>query len=391
MSTPIGTSGFKRAKNAVAPFGSCVTPMRADAPYPIIGASRLDVSSGHNSKWTSLEFTPMYCGTCFEDDLDGGVLGGGAVESFGLGSRAPKDLRRISWRSASDIGPLKAKVEQRRFVPLAEAGGCSGGDLYTRPSSSIIPCLPNWTRRSALSLGASSFYLWSPKDLKSRWNREAIVADGALTDPSGLLALLRRRVKTVIMQCCDVSNIRDGQKDPGSNFWWPAYFGCVKDAAYGSYAMSAAEMNKKTKVFNESELQPLVDEMARKAEKGEPIVVDKTLSVLENKFSGVPGGWEVLILWCYPSISKPFKEALPKETQKLLERDPPNSMWSKISSAVRLICGGTVCDLSKDVPYVPSTMGNYTAPLARVLAETTAHSLRHGAGKKLLQELFQES
>lgn len=366
MSAPVGTEAHKRAVDAVGPAGAKVLPMRSDAPFPILAGSRLIEAAGQHSKWCALECTPLYCGTPVDlPKAPGGHIGGGVVESFGFGAAAPRVLP--GGRTAICDGE-EVTVKPRTFVPLAKAVGISQADAYTHYVPLVLPTQSSCCEQA---LGGPVLPMWSPADITSQNNCSASVGDGGPTDPCGLLALLRRRVKKVILQCCDGFSLLDAHTVSDCT-WWTSYFGSLGAATLSSYSMSADDMVAQCHVFASTALQPLLDQLIEKGKRGAPMVADLTLDVLDNNLCGVKGGWQVRVLWCFPSLSQGFRSALPKDTQVLLERSQSR---------------GSQSDLSSDFPYVPGD-GNYTTPLTQMLAESTASDLINGVPEETFIDFF---
>jgi hypothetical protein len=136
--------------------------------------------------------------------------------------------------------------------------------------------------------------------------------------------------------------------------------------------MSPEDMVAQCQVFDKTALQPLLDQLIEKGKRGAPMVADLTLDVLDNNLCGVKGGWQVRVLWCFPSLSQGFRSALPQDTQVLLERSPSRRSQS---------------DLSNDFPHVSSD-GNYTTPLTQLLAESTASDLINGVPEETFIDFF---
>jgi len=363
MSAPSGTEAHKRSTEAVGPAGVKVLPMRADAPFPILAGSRLIHGNGDDSTWCSLEYTPLYSGTPIDlPNAPGGHVGGGVVESFGFNSAAPRSLP--GGRTAVDDEEVVA-VKPVNFVPLAKAVSVSQADIYTHV------CCPHSSACCANALGGPTQHMWSPADINSKNNRDAIVGDGGPTDCCGLLALLRRRVSKVIVQCCDAFDLVTAAS-PSEQTWWASYFGCVKAGALSGYAMTADRMNAQCQVFDTDEFQSLVDQLVAKGKRGDPMVADVTLNVRDNPLCGVQGGWKVRLLWCFPSLSEGFRHALPEATRELLKQPPP---------------AGFREELSTDFPYV-SSGASYSTRVVRLLAESTASNLVNGIGQEVFIEFF---
>lgn len=379
MSMPVGTEPHQRAVAATSSANVCVQSLRQSMPFHIIGGSRLIKSDGSNSQWCSIEFTPLYCGTPINlPDAPGGPVGGGVVESFGFGSAAPASLPSSQGNSTLAVGnEEEVEVSPRTFYPMVKAAGTSSADLYTADLVKgfiEFPAKSPWMQRM---LGGPTAPEWSPADIASGNNKQAVMGDGGPTDPCGLLALLRRRVSKVIVQCCDGFDILTTQ-NPADSTWWAAYFGAVSQSALNGYGQSPEHMNAQCKVFDTSALQPLVDKLVTLGNAGKPMAVDLTLPVLENRLCGVQGGWEVQLLWLFPGVPDAFKNALPTQTQALLASTASGSTGP---FGVR----ASLC--AKNFPYSPS-FALYTPELTRMIVEVMAFNLMDDSTRKQLNSFF---
>ena len=109
-----------------------VLPMRSDGPFPIIHCSELHMSRDPGGVWFPREYTPLYGGVPMLYENGEQVVGGGVVESFGLGGKGaklPKGEHAIKEDTTAEVEPVY-------FCPLSfMAGGC-----WAAPSSSV--CSP---------------------------------------------------------------------------------------------------------------------------------------------------------------------------------------------------------------------------------------------------------
>ena len=132
VSTPVGTLGHERALDAVKTTKAKVLPMRSDGPFPIIHCSELHMSRDPGGVWFPREYTPLYGGVPMLSENGEQVVGGGVVESFGLGGKGaklPKGEHAIKEDTTAEVEPVY-------FCPLSfMAGGC-----WAAPSSSV--CSP---------------------------------------------------------------------------------------------------------------------------------------------------------------------------------------------------------------------------------------------------------
>merc|ERR1712046_34356 len=171
--------------------------------------------------------------------------------------------------------------------------------------------LPAKTSCCQHAMGGPTVPIWSPADITSKNNIEACFGDGGVTDSCGLLALLRRRCKKVIVQSCDSFSLLDNATatQVGNVTWWASYFGCAEAGSLSGYSMTPEAMNKQSQVFDKASFQPLLDQFVEKGKAGKPMTVDVTLDVLDNPLCGVQGGWKVRLLWCFPFLSDGFRNA----------------------------------------------------------------------------------
>lgn len=234
----------------------------------------------------------------------------------------------------------------------------SVSDVYDHDVVGIVPA-PYW--KEALE-GGPVMKVWSPLDIKSDNNGTVSLGDGGPTDPCGLLALLRRKVPKVVVQCCDGVDIKGvSLEDIGDLTWWASYWGRVKSGSLSGYGITAEEMNNQCQVFDSAQFEPLIKDLQQKADTGLPVVTELTLGVLENKRCGVPGGWQVHMLWCFPSLTDDFKAGL-----------HDNSFAKEIVNKYNF-------------PFVTSPGDSATI---RLLAENTAFSFGHGFPNHVLDTFF---
>jgi hypothetical protein len=187
MSPPVGTVAFERARQVVQRTRAKVLPMRRNAPYPIIIAN-----CQIGQELLPLEFTPLYSGVPAAPAEDSSEkVGGGVVESFGIGSPAPASLSngRTAIKNCEEV-----TVTPDKFVSLSFAAGASGAAVTLAMERAHAPAVIDE------ALGASHMQIWSPLDIHSEKNGPGIVADGGGGGDIAVLGLLRRGVKRIIVQ-----------------------------------------------------------------------------------------------------------------------------------------------------------------------------------------------
>lgn len=68
-------------------------------------------------------------------------------------------------------------------------------------------------------------------------------------------------------------------------------------------------------VFRQEDFQPVLCELSKLQRAGKPAVILKSLQVQENKWWGIPSGWQVDLLIYYNDVCRDFEALLPKDTQ----------------------------------------------------------------------------
>jgi len=319
--------------------------------------------------WYPVEFTPLYSGTPLLDkEAIGGPIGGGVIESFGFGSKAPQlPDSRTEVKNGEEVN-----VKPSYFVPLAFAAGTSSAAPY-------VDLMARTTQGNQL-LGGPSLNLWSPADTLSGNNRKTNLADGGATDNIALISLLRRGVTHAIVQIAET--VAPTDPEFVKSIWWPSLFGRAEVGMF-NINQSAEVLNQRSQVFDPSEFDKLLAQLREKAEKGLPPVVEQTLDVRGNLHSGVQGGYKVHLLWVCAGVSDAFRNALPEETRQLLENKPTTT--KSLTSVGSLLKEDE--DLDSTFPFNTTFYGNYTPRLVQMLAENTAFNLMEG-GKACIKGGF---
>ena len=209
-------------------------PTRTDRPFIIANAAALHRIPGFRQSPVPVEYTPLYCGT---RQQIGPAIGGTYVWSAGYGTHSPTAML--------GNGPVRGYVrattrDAARPFSLADVLGSSGAApeflladlpgpqainaLSTEYAASYFAHLPTWSIRH----GAVSGTL-----------RGVPHADGGAIDNLGLLALLARQVKRVIVfvnadehfqvsddlqDICGIGTSQDAKEDHGLCQVFPAHY-----------------------------------------------------------------------------------------------------------------------------------------------------------------------
>jgi len=360
MSPPKGTKGYDRAQAAVAGTDVTVYPLRDGAPYPIINASQMHWNNEDpGGVWYPLEFTPLYSGLPLSVSLSDGVVGGGVLESFGLGAVRPMDARQVIDEDQ------EVKVKPEYWCPLAYAAGTSSGAPYMGIADKTI----------VRALGGEVVPVWHPAGTaENKYNEQAIQADGGACDDIAVLGLLRRNVRKII----SVLGINRPFTDENLVWeeWWTSLFGRT---TRGISPTDPAVLNARAQVFAPEKLDELVDAARKLAEKGLAPIVEQELDVLPNARCGVKGGYKVKVLWVFAYLSDSFRTALPQETQELLKTPIP--AWKTVAAnpvATVLQTANIMLhadDIDSGFPFNTTYFGNFTPRLCQLLSENMAHNL----------------
>merc|ERR1712151_1465612 len=370
MSPPVGTLALQRASEAVKGTKAKVVSMRKDAPYPIIIANcQID------QQLLPLEFTPLYSGVPAAPDTGfSGKVGGGVVESFGIGSPAPASLP--SGGTAAKNGE-EVTVTPEKFVSLSFAAGASSAAITEGLETVYAPKVVDE------ALGASQMQIWSPLDIRSKENGSAIVADGGGGGDIAILGLLRRGVKRIIVQlttttpvpCVNIDNPVAYQEAKEKYFKNEGYLAGLFGLDY------ELKPNKHKQVFDANLLDHLFKSaIAKTLDGGSVVVIQKTLSVLANTYYSVPGRlgnetYEVDVMWSFPDMSERFSQNLAPDTKKRFT--VPDS------SLCDYICGSGI---TSNFPYNVTTAGNFEPALVRLLAENSAYNVLSGIDADVLEK-----
>eukprot|EP00450_Noctiluca_scintillans_P009407 CAMPEP_0194505744 /NCGR_PEP_ID=MMETSP0253-20130528/33000_1 /TAXON_ID=2966 /ORGANISM="Noctiluca scintillans" /LENGTH=628 /DNA_ID=CAMNT_0039348353 /DNA_START=30 /DNA_END=1916 /DNA_ORIENTATION=+ len=371
MSTPEGTRGHARAKEALSKDpGATVLPMRGDGPFPILNSSEMHVASDSGGNWYPLEFTPLYCGLAMKHDTENGTIGGGVVESYGYGSRGvsvPRGITSIDEDSDIHVQPVW-------WCPLSFAAGTSSGAPYVSIANP----------KKARLLGGEVIPTWSAADLSSPCNGYSLCADGGAVDNCAVLALVRRKVKTIISSLDIVGSPTDPEFV--GEVWWPSLFG---RATVGVVPSDPGVLNVRSKVFHESKWDELLASAKALISKGKPAVVEQDLEVLPNLRCGVEGGYTVKVVWVFNALTSSFKTKLPAETRQLLDNPASAVEDNQITSLPYVILKDL--DIDNQFPFNTTFYGNYSRRLCKLHAELMAFNLVEGLGQKRLRMLCGES
>ncbi|KAL7580527.1 hypothetical protein ACA910_003655 [Epithemia clementina (nom. ined.)] len=306
---------------------------RNTLPYPIyVACCSSDIT---NHQIYPFEMTPMYTGipvdpkTLNPDETD---IGGGFIMGSAINARAsaPDSMDQ------DDDSPvpvdnsahyLKNLELPSPVVKLFELTGASSNfgaatDAMTKTNLKFLPGL-SWLVKSLGAVQAGTYQFWSPN--KGQEPGKIELVDGGLLDNLGALALLRRRVSTLIICNANDGDLTKLKKEDWVNAFYDvaALFGLkgstlpwfMRWLAKSSYGNTVAQ---RSQVFETSGFEPLLLDIIAKIEAGKPAVKRQTMHVMPNPQAGIYEGFSVDVIWVFNCDNKTWREAM--SNQNVVEK-----------------------------------------------------------------------
>ncbi|HAP64788.1 MAG TPA: hypothetical protein DCR93_36655, partial [Cytophagales bacterium] len=162
-----------------------------------------------------------------------------------------------------------------------------------------------------------------------------LFGDAGLSDNFGLMALLRRGVKNVII-FVNTETVLDPEFNPtySPGETMPpvdaaqidptvaAFFGLTDPVSWWRWNPTEGGIDQdRLKVFNPEGFPGLVAQWQACKQQGKPLVAETSHTVLPNEFWTVEGGYDVNILWYYNDRSANWEEAAGPEVMEALKKD----------------------------------------------------------------------
>jgi len=306
-------------------------------PFPIINAAVLgpvNCAPFESSKieYTPIEFCPTYagspqfhiikyhhCGNATVSIPVGGfvetfVFNGAAIKNQSFGGLAPGQSSKL-------LHDVPQPINQFGIVSQTAASSWAPGALLASSG---------WWKWLSKLLGRKVEY-WSPIQVRPT---SIFLADGGSIENSGLLNLLRRGCKEIIVFVDSLvplkpnSEYKPFQRSPTDNdvdVDLAVLFGMMSESANKSVANLVNDQ-----IFPRFRFNELIVEMQRKQGQGGGIVVRQPLQTIENSFWGIPAGRKVVVTWVYLSRCPLWEKSLPLDTQKLVIPEVDASNPSKL-------------------------------------------------------------
>jgi len=271
---------------------------RAGRPYLIVGASL----KTPQDNFLPVEYTPLYSGVRAYfpgEGAEGSALGGDYLETFAYDSLHPV-------RDAADSSLYHARLQ--RDLPASNIAQFSLGDMTASTGAT-----PRGYRYTALS-GFPRFHAWSSRSGADRpVAAEYPHMDGEMTDALGLMPLLARGVRNIIVFYNTNAAVDDFTPDSLKAGRLPPQIAALFGHAQGSCTADKTQMLPKNQVFNDEGYAALLKDFSRDYQTGAPYFHCGEYSVRPNKFWQIAGGYKVRICWFMLGPSKQLTASSKRE------------------------------------------------------------------------------
>ncbi|KLD72001.1 hypothetical protein [Xanthomonas pisi] len=239
-----------------------------------------------------------------------GVIGGGLIESFAMGS---------DYFADTGGDEVTVSVPPRAFS-LNDIAGCS----------SMAPAEDFEEKFLEISGLVPRYPYWPVDDRASQPTQNYRFADGGNLENLGIMPLLARGVPRLLVF---VNSDQGVNIDPESGETvvaddLPPLFGlqpfCDKTRSYLAYAdeqlcVDANGMFRHNQVFDTAAFDALKQGLLAAKRSGGSLLVRQTLTVLANPWFNVPAQQSVEVLWVYNDLVRTWWKQLPDETQLELD------------------------------------------------------------------------
>lgn len=278
----------------------CVAP-REDAPFYISFSSTLSMDENIDKidlcDFSLLEFTPMYSGIKVPKFLYGGVY----LENIGFGCvYEPKhiDILENSENIENEGINTEIQIHEIRKNTLASMMGSSsaayGIALVTNKLLSKITNLKSMT---------SIVNVWGKN---SKENHRLFSIDGGFNDFTGVISLAARNCKKVLA----FLNIEKGNRDHNGKINYCDYGMTHLFSTEKCYRCERYESRDKFGIFSTEDWELIKQDYEDRIDRGELAYFKRRMRVLQNKFAGVNGGYDMEIIFLPLVRNKKFEDRL---------------------------------------------------------------------------------
>jgi len=272
---------------------------RPNRPYPVIGGTLLRPDFGRYQ----FEMTPLYVGIdgLWKKAGAGGYdIGGGYIEPHGFDSDSPHSYDKTSGLVEVELGRSK-----HMFTP-GDVIGTSGA----APAEYA-------TRLGLQWLGFPEYKYWSPANPNNTKAKETEFGDGGILENLGIMPMLKRGVKKLIIFVnCKTKLRKDDKGDVAIASSIPALFHQINNQnGEGNFDENVIF------AFQEDKYDKLVDGLLNKIRLGESAIFTDTYDVTTQPHHNIKGGSKVDIMWVYNSRVDNWVNKLPIEIKHKLVND----------------------------------------------------------------------
>lgn len=349
---------------------------RPDRPFLVVNTCVRTRSVEHGGKYKNIpwEITPLYVGTPVMYNFAGGAnrhwmispsywldpdhtpIGGGFIDPMGFDSTFVRDVPDREQNSTTRevevlSGCIRMPGVRSRFT-LSDAIAASGaapsiifaaGDTLGFPEFNIFPYkLTNQTHAAFKA-------------------EEHLFGDGGFTDNSGVMALLRRKVGTIVMFCNAEQAFAETDTGHEVDSYLSSLFGVNPETKHFTQHYS--------QVFPHEEYARVIGAFKEAKMQGKPLIFNGVVNVLQNDQFGVAAyeNCNLVIYYLGPIISR-----------------SSDNLWANLPSISALLDHPTVHAHAKNFPHYKTFLENwnegvilYSAEQVNLLASMTQWQVKN--------------
>ena len=289
-------------------------------PYLIMNSSIVSNPLQEGAQLLPFESSEVGIGVraTFNDGVNGQTIGGGLIQPFAMGSSWISDI--------SGRDPLANVTMPSRPFSLVDMAGISSA-AFAQDVQSMFPMFDGIVPK---------YDYWPVANRQSTPVYNYDFADGGSLENTGLLSLLARNVRRVIV----FANAATPLTNDGGQITVSTEIAMLFGVQPTELAMATKEPHQQVppnddwtfnKVFLSSDYQPLLDALWRKnGVDGRPAIVKQTLAVQPNANWGIAGNYDVEILWVYNTMVPQWWNQLRLEVKLYLDTVPHFPNYSTV-------------------------------------------------------------
>jgi len=274
----------------------------SNKPYLIAGGI-LARSIGPIINRYPFEMTPLYVGVPVYFPRAGSLskfdIGGGYVEPHGFDTDSPNE-------EPNSKGIVTVRIRKKKHIfSLADIMATTGAALGEHLD------------RLRIDIGFPEFKYWCPKKPTEK-AKEYDFDDGGLLDNTGIMPLLRRKVKKIIVF---VNGTADLSTEKDVSTMIKALFMPI-DNHYGIKNFDLNIALKESNLDGKKSYKILSSNLVQLNRSGKPAVVHNKYVTVKNKWHGIEEGDEVEIIWVHNALVQEWSDEISDSSLKayLLEQ-----------------------------------------------------------------------